>query len=213
LQLTEKTFVLFSSDNGGVYRITKQWPLRAGKGSYYEGGIREPMIVRWPGIVKAGSISNVPVTNLDFYPTFLDVSSIPKPENKVLDGLSLVPVLTNTGSLPERPLFWHFPIYLQGGNGENSDPLFRTRPGTVMRFGDWKLHEYFEDGRLELYNLKEDIGETHNLVDEFPQKADELHTMMKQWREEMNAPVPSERNPKYDANEERNAIEKFYKIK
>lgn len=198
-ELTGKTFVLFTSDNGGVYRITRQRPLRAGKGSYYEGGIREPMFVRWPGKVDAGSRCDTPVSGIDFFPTFLEVAGIAKSEGKVLDGLSFVPLLTQTGSLPERPLFWHFPVYLQGGNEETRDRVHRTRPGSAMRLGDWKLHEYFEDGGLELYNLKDDVGEKHNLIDTQPDKARELHAILKRWRRETNAPVPTEPNPKYDA--------------
>lgn len=198
LGLEKNTFLIFTSDNGGVYRWTKQWPLRAGKGSYYEGGIREPLIIRWPEKVEAGSKIDVPVTNLDFYPTILEVCGIKKPANKRLDGKSLMPILTQSGSLPKRPLFWHFPIYLQGGNQETRDVKFRTRPGSVIRYGDWKLHEYFEDGDLELYNLKEDIGEQNNLVDKYPEKAKQLHNRLKKWRQKVNAPVPKKLNPKYE---------------
>ena len=106
----DNTFILFTSDNGGVYKITKQWPLRAGKGSYYEGGIREPMFVFWKGKIPAGTKSDVPVTNLDFFPTILDVAGIATPADKVLDGKSILPALTGNGTLRERPLFWHFPI-------------------------------------------------------------------------------------------------------
>lgn len=208
LGLADNTVVVFSSDNGGVFRITRQWPLRAGKGAYYEGGIREPMIVRWPGKIKAGSRNDTPVSNIDFFPTFLDIAGIKKPENKILDGLSLMPEFTQTGSLQERPLFWHFPIYLQNGNVDTPDPLFRTRPGTVVRWGDWKLHEYFEDGRLELYNLKADLGERNNLVEDNPEKVKELHRLMKNWRKEVDAPVPQRENPEYDPDAERKAIER-----
>lgn len=198
LALRERTFVLFTSDNGGMYRFTKQWPLRAGKGSYFEGGIRVPLLVRWPGKIKPGSRCDTPVTGVDYYPTFLDVANVPRPEEKVLDGLSLVPLLTSQGELPPRPLFWHFPIYLQNGNPETHDTFFRTRPGSVVRHGDWKLHEYFEDGRLELYNLKEDIGETRNVAERMPEKAKELHEMLLKWRDKSGAPVPATRNPRYE---------------
>jgi arylsulfatase A-like enzyme len=197
LGLGENTFLIFTSDNGGVYRWTKQWPLRAGKGSYYEGGIREPLIVRWPGKIEAGTKTDTPVTNLDFYPTILEVSGIKKPADKKLDGKSLLPILNQSGQIPKRPLFWHFPIYLEGGNQETRDPKFRTRPGSVIRYGDWKLHEYFESGDLELYNLKKDIGETNNLVQEYPEKAEQLYKMLKNWRKEVDAPVPTKLNPDY----------------
>ncbi len=197
LGLTDNTLVLFTSDNGGVFKRTRQHPLRAGKGSYFDGGIREPLLVRWPGKIKPGSRCDTPVIGIDFYPTFLDATRTPKPKGKQLDGLSLMPLLTDSGALPERPIFWHFPIYLQGGNEETHDRAFRTRPGSAVRYGDWKLHEYFEDGRLELYNLKSDAGERKNLAGEMPEKVKELHQLLKRWRQETDAPVPTKLNPKY----------------
>lgn len=198
--LFDNTFIIFISDNGGVYNITKQWPLRAGKGSYYEGGIREPMFALWNGKIAAGTKTETQVTNLDFYPTILDAARIKKPTDKVLDGESILPVLTGENELKERPLFWHFPIYLQGGNKETQDPLFRTRPGSAVRFGDWKLIQYFENNDIELYNLKNDIGEKKNLAKSNPEKANELLTLLINWRTETNAPVPTELNPEYKAN-------------
>ena len=197
LGIADNTLVLFTSDNGGVWNTSKQWPLRAGKGSYYEGGIREPMIVRWPGKTDPGSRCDVAVSAIDFFPTFLAAAQAPLPRRKRLDGASLIPLLTQSGTFKPRPLFWHFPIYLQGGNAETRDPLFRTRPGSVVRDGDWKLHEYFEDGGLELYNLKDDIGEKTNLANTMPAKAQELHTLLQAWRKDTGAPVPETLNPKY----------------
>ncbi|MFC1498123.1 sulfatase [Verrucomicrobiota bacterium] len=197
LGLADNSLILFTSDNGGVWKTSKQWPLRAGKGSYYEGGIREPLLVRWPGKIKPGTTCDVPVSGVDFFPTFLEVTAGEKPTSKVLDGVSLMPLLTQSGAIKDRPLFWHFPIYLQGGSSESRDPKFRTRPGSVIRYGDWKLHEYFEDGGLELYNLKDDIGEKKNLADTNPEKVKELHEMLKAWRKQTNAPVPTKKNPKY----------------
>ncbi len=200
LGISRHTLVLFTSDNGGVWEISKQWPLRAGKGSYYEGGIREPMFVCWPDKIKPGSKCDVPVSGIDFFPTFLDVAGVEKSEAKHLDGVSLLPLLTNTGNIKHRALFWHFPIYLQvkkKGATENRDNKFRTRPGSVIRYGDWKLHEYFEDGGLELYNLQGDIGEKNNLADKNPEKVKELHDMLKAWRKDTGAPVLTELNPTY----------------
>jgi arylsulfatase A-like enzyme len=194
----KNTFIIFTSDNGGVYRITKQRPLRAGKGSYYEGGIREPMIVYWEGKVKAGTKDETPVTNLDFYPTILKVAGINKPQDLILDGNSLIPLLTREGSLSARPIFWHFPVYLEGGNDESQDSLFRTRPGSAIRLGDWKLIEYFENGDLELYNLGEDIGEKINLAGQEPGKLNELLDILNGWRQKLNAPVPKNLNPEYN---------------
>lgn len=196
----ENTFILFISDNGGHYGITKQWPLRAGKGSYYEGGIREPMFVRWPGKIKPGTKTDIPVTNLDFYPTLLEVAGIEKPVDKVLDGQSILPVLSENGELKGRPLFWHFPIYLEAyvkNDTTTQDPLFRTRPGSAIRSGDWKLIQYFENNDIELYNLKDDIGEKTNLAESNPSKTKELLSLLETWRAETKAPVPVELNPDF----------------
>ncbi|OVE81282.1 aryl-sulfate sulfohydrolase [bacterium M21] len=201
LNLKENTMILFCSDNGGISKVSKQKPYRAGKGSYFEGGIREPMFVRWPAKVKAGSRCDVPVIGLDFFPTFIKAAGLEKPTDKILDGVSLMPLLTQSGTLPKRALYWHFPVYLQkyaGAEDESHDVHFRTRPGSAIRLGKWKLHEYFEDGRLELYNLEADINERRNLATEMPEKAKELHAMLKKWRAEVKAPVPTQLNPKYD---------------
>ena len=194
------TLILFISDNGGVYKVTKQKPLRAGKGAYYEGGIREPMFAFWKGKIKGGTKCDIPVSNLDFFPTILDAVDVKNPKNKMFDGQSILTLLTNKGSLKERPLFWHFPVYLQGGNVETQDPLFRCRPGSAVRLGDWKLIEYFENNDIELYNLKEDIGEKNNLASTNPKKVKELHKLLKNWREVVNAPVPTKANPDYVSN-------------
>jgi arylsulfatase A-like enzyme len=209
LGLADNTLVVFCSDNGGIAASSSQAPYRAGKGSYFEGGVRVPLVVRWPGKIKAGTSSDIPVTGLDFYPTFVEVAKISLPKGKDLDGTSIVPLMRQKGKFPERTLYWHFPIYLQKYNGvadESHDPLFRTRPGTIMRQGKWKLHEYFEDGRLELYNLASDIGERKNLASTMPEKAKEMHRQMVKWRKTMKAPVPTEKNPKFDPKEEAKAI-------
>jgi len=201
LGLRDNTIVLFSSDNGGIRKLSKQDPWRAGKGSYYEGGIRVPITVRWPGVVEAGSTCSVPVTGLDFYPTFLDAIEASPSTGKVLDGKSILPLLTGKGSFPkDRTLYWHFPVYLQNYAGEEDqsrDAKFRTRPGTVLRKGKWKLHEYFEDGALLLYDLENDPGETHNLASEKPKRLQALKEDMYAWRKRTGSPVPSKRNPKY----------------
>lgn len=195
----KNTFILFISDNGGVYRFTKQWPLRAGKGSYYEGGIREPMFVNWPGKVAAGAKTDVPVTNLDIFPTLLQVAGVNVPDGKNTDGQSVLPIIKGAGTAP-RPLFWHFPIYLEGGNIETQDVKFRTRPGSAIRYGNWKLIQYFENNDIELYNLKDDIGEKNNLVKTNHEMVKKLIGMLEKWRANTNAPVPAELNPDYVAN-------------
>jgi arylsulfatase A-like enzyme len=204
LGLAENTIVLFSSDNGGIRKLSRQDPWRAGKGSYYEGGIRVPLTVRWPGVVKPGSVCSVPVTGLDFYPTFLDAIGAKPFPGKIIDGNSLVPLLAQKGEFPkDRSLYWHFPIYLQNYAGEEDqsrDPKFRTRPGSVIRKGKWKLHEYFEDGALLLFDLEKDPGETTNLSAVKPKKLEELKNDLYSWRKRVKAPVPNKRNPKYVAS-------------
>ena len=200
LGLKQNTLVLFTSDNGGVTSVSKQTPFRSGKGSYFEGGIREPWVVRWPAKVAAGSTCDTPVIGIDLYPTFLEAAGLSKPSEKTLDGVSLMPLLTGDAAIPQRALFWHFPIYLQttaGTRDDSHDPLFRTRPGSVIREGKWKLHEYFEDDRIELYDLSEDIGERNNVVNTHPEQTRKMHEKLKRWRELTSAPVPKQRNPKF----------------
>ncbi|TWU60938.1 sulfatase [Crateriforma conspicua] len=209
LDLDQNTVILFSSDNGGYGPATDMHPLKGYKGTYYEGGIRVPMFVRWPGQVTAGRRIDTPVSQLDWYPTILDIAGLERSDDQSLDGVSLWPMLTEPSqTLASRALFWHFPAYLQGYSNvdEQRDPLFRTRPCGIIRQGDWKLHEYFESGDLELYNLKDDIGETKNLADSMPDKAAQLHQAMIRWRKRTDAPVPSTANPKFDAEAEAKAI-------
>ncbi|MFK7820433.1 MAG: sulfatase [Planctomycetaceae bacterium] len=199
LSLTDNTLVVFFSDNGGHSGPTSNHPLRGAKGMLYEGGIREPLVVKWPGVTKVGSVCNEPVIGIDFYPTFLEVTGTKKPEGYGLDGQSLVPLLRDSNaSLDRKAIFWHFPCYLQG-KGDPAGGPFRTTPAGAIRMGDWKLIEWFESGRLELYNLADDIGESKNLSQQNPAKLAELHTAMKQWRTSVDAPVPTTPNPRYRA--------------
>jgi len=181
--LADRTVVFFMSDNGGLAGVTSNAPLRAGKGTLYEGGIREPMIVKWPGVVRSGTTASTPVTSTDFYPTILEMAGLPpKPEQHV-DGLSLVPLLKESGPLRRDTLYWHYPHY------------HRTTPAGALRHGDWKLIEYFEDGRLELYNLRDDIGEQHDLASAMPEKARELQKMLADWRRSVSAQMPARKEP------------------
>ena len=192
------TMVVFFSDNGGHMGVTSWKPLRGAKGTLYEGGIRVPLIVRWPGKVKAGSRSDTPVIGTDLYPTFLAAAGASPASDQVLDGVDLGAVLSQSpaaAALEERPLFWHFPAYLQGrfeGDG------FRTRPGGVVRRGKWKLIEYFEDGRKELYDLTADLGEATNLAAAQPGIVGSLGALLDQWRTRTGAPVPTKPNPAFD---------------
>jgi arylsulfatase A-like enzyme len=195
LKLADNTVVIFYSDNGGQLGITEQKPLRAGKGHMYEGGIRVPMIVRWPGVTQAGRQCETPVIGTDLYPTFLEIAGAKRPEKHLLDGESIVPLLRSAeGRLSRDAIFWHFPCYLPGSR----NTTFRITPCSVVRKGDWKLTEHFEDGRLELYNLKDDLSETKELAAAQPEKAKELQKVLGEWRKSVNAPVPTERNPQYD---------------
>lgn len=200
----DNTLIVFTSDNGGLYGITQQQPLRAGKGSYYEGGIREPFFFVWKDKIKANTRSDAPISHLDLFPSILDATGISYNE-KSLDGNSILPILKQESIDLKRPLYWHFPIYLQAYNvndNENRDSLFRTRPGSVIRDGDWKLHYYFENNDIELYDLSSDIGERKNLIDTHPKKAKELLKQLKGWWKETDAPIPSQLNPDYVAVDE-----------
>jgi arylsulfatase A-like enzyme len=198
LDLDERTVVIFYSDNGGAggyerdgvewFSPTSNHPLRGGKGMLYEGGVRVPLIVRWPGVVAPGSICSEPVTSTDFFPTFLTLAGRETDRNRPVDGLSLVPLLQKggTASLHREALFWHYPSYLQA-NAEKG--TWRITPAGAIRSGDFKLLEFFEDGRLELYDLRNDIGETRNLALQMPAKAKELHQKLVVWRLATNAPM------------------------
>ena len=201
LGLTQNTLIIFTSDNGGVYAVSKQFPLKYGKGSYYEGGTRVPLIIRWDGKIKPNTISKTPVINLDFYPTILEITKTVVEKNHTLDGVSLTPILFKEKKIKKRPIFWHFPIYLEARRKAKElsgrDILFRTRPGSAMRYGKWKLHQYFEDEAVELYNLENDISETRDISKDKPRIAAKLLKMLNAWRKEVHAPIPAKLNPEY----------------
>jgi arylsulfatase A-like enzyme len=196
LNLAENTVLIFSSDNGGVggylregipdaNDITDNTPLRSGKGSLYEGGTRDPFIIRWPGVTRPGASCDVPAIHVDLYPTFLELAGAPAPSH-ALDGESLVKVFRHPeAQLKPDAIFQHFPGYL--GSGKNS---WRTTPVSLIHCGDWKLMEFLEDGRLELYNLRKDLGEQKNLAQEMPEKTKELYRRLDAWRKEIGAPMP-----------------------
>lgn len=213
LGISKNTILIFFSDNGGHGVQTCQKPLRGGKGMYYEGGIREPMFVYWPGKIDAGSVCDIPIISTDFYPTFLELAGVKKSEKYVLDGLSLVPLFQGEKVEIHDALYWHFPGYLEAYNGlmeDARDLVFRTRPVAVIRKGDWKLLLYYEEwildgGRekiatnnsVELYNIKTDIGETKNLCNIETGKRDELLDELLTWQKDINAPVPTVANFEY----------------
>lgn len=184
------TVVVFFSDNGAVRYQGKQakpvsnnMPLRAGKGHVFEGGIREPLMIRWPGITRAGTVTDEPVSSIDFFPSICELAEAPVGS---VDGISLLPLLRG-GKLPQRPLFWHYPHYSdQGGS-----------PAGAVREGDWKLIEFYEDGRLELFHLPDDPGEQRNLVRREAGRAKKLRETLADWRQTVNAAMPAP-NPGYD---------------
>lgn len=203
LKLAENTLVIFSSDNGGVggyaragvkqaNGITDNDPLRGGKGMLYEGGIRIPYIFRWKGTIPEGAVCDQPINSVDLYPTLLEVAGGKRPANYPLDGVSYLKLLTSGGRdrLDRQALYWHFPGYLGAGAAS-----WRTTPAGAIRAGDWKLLEFFEDGRLELYNLRDDLGEKKNLAKLMPDKVTELHGKLVAWRQSIQAPMPTPNKP------------------
>lgn len=201
--LLESAIIVFTSDNGGHFGITKQRPLRAGKGTYYDGGIRVPFFIHSPYLIAEGSTNHTPVTHLDLFPTLIDLLKIDAKGS--LDGVSLLPLIRGDSLDLNKSLFWYFPIYLESYNvqqPESRDPLFRTRPGSVIRSGNWKLHYYFEDEGIELYNLNEDPGEALNVAKQNHDKVMELMVDMRQWWKRTDVPIPSKINPLYSPKTE-----------
>ncbi len=188
LKLDDRTLIIFTSDNGGFSNATSNAPLRANKGAYYEGGIRVPLIIRWPGVVGAGRIVNDPVISTDLYPTCLAAAALPARPHQHQDGVNLQPLLTGDRPLAPRSLFWHYPHY-------NEHPS--SVPSSVIRKGGWKLIETLDPEGIELYHLTDDIGETKNLADIQKAKVAELSRELEAWREGVGAELMKP-NPDYD---------------
>jgi arylsulfatase A-like enzyme len=195
LGLSDSTVVVFLSDNGGLSTYagdltagaTSNLPLRAGKGWLYEGGIRAPLIIRWPGALGAGGVSDTPASSTDIYPTLLAMAGLEARPEQHVDGMSLAPILRYSGELGREALFWHFPHYHGSGN----------RPSGAVRVGDLKLIEWFEDDRVELYDLAADPGETQDLSATMPEAVAELRARLHTWRQEVGARMPSP-NPDWE---------------
>ena len=188
--LDENTIVIFASDNGGFIGIdnksgqtvpaTNNAPLRSGKGSCYEGGIRVPLIVHWPGVTTRGAVCHEPVVVMDLLPTLLHATGIELPDGVAFDGLNLTPLLKDPSVRLDRDaLYFHYPHYYP-----------TTTPVSAVRSRDWKLLEYYEDNRVELFNLREDLGETTDLATQHPEKAEQLRKHLHRWREEVGAKEP-----------------------
>ena len=184
LDLARRTLVIFISDNGPYLGVADAGPLRAGKGYLYEGGIRVPLIVRWPGQVEAGTTCDTPVVSTDLFPTLLEAAGVEVQDDVPLDGVSLLPLLRGTGGLEREALFFHYPNYAWHRS---------NRLGGAVRAGRYKLIERYDDGSLELYDLEENLGETRNLAGRMPQKASELRDRLKAWRAASGARMPVER--------------------
>ena len=201
--LADNTLVIFASDNGGVGgyaregigragAITDNAPLRGGKGMLYEGGIRVPYIFRWAGTIPAGTTTGEPINSVDLYPTLLELAGGKAPEGVTLDGVSYLGLLTGggKGTLDRDALYWHFPGYLGAGPGR-----WRTTPAGAIRAGDWKLLEFFETGKVELYNLRGDPGEKTDLASAEPARAKDLLAKLVAWRGRVHAPMPGPNKP------------------
>ncbi len=186
LGIDDSTVVFFMSDNGGLIPVTSNAPLRAGKGTLYEGGVREPLIVRWPGKSRPGTTCDTPVTSVDFFPTMLDMAGV-APRVPDIDGVSIASLIAG-GAAPKRDsLYWHYPHYHPGG----------AHPGGSIRCGDYKLIESYEDGKIELYDLEHDLSETRDLSSEQPEKAEALRKKLRKWLKKVDATMPRP-NPEYD---------------
>ena len=188
LGVADRTVVIFTSDNGGFINksdgqtVTSNRPLRSGKGSLYEGGVRVPLLIRWPGVTPKGAVCRRPVSTIDFYPTILEMAGLKGDalHNATVDGKSLAPLLKDPQATLDREwMCWHYPHYYS-----------TTSPVSSIRHGKWKLLEYHEDQHLELYNLEDDLSEEHNLAEEQAAKATELRARLHAWRESVDAQMP-----------------------
>ena len=209
LGIAENTIIIFLSDNGGMSamnfsnperNVPKEkldecfassiLPLRGGKGWMYEGGIRVPMIIYYPGVTKSGKVCDVPVISVDFFPTIVEMASVSLPETKICEGVNLMPLLRGKKKIPDRALYWHFPHYSELG---------LQSPCAAIRFGDYKLIEYFENNTVQLFNLKKDLGELSDLSKSNPKKVKELRDMLHNWQNSKGL-EPMKPNPDFDVN-------------
>jgi len=188
LNLAERTVIFFTSDNGGLSNVTNNAPLRAGKGYPYEGGIREPLIIRWPGVIKPGTVSDEPITSVDYFPTICELASVGLPSDRAIDGVSLAEHLKSNGtkSLNREVIFWHFPHY-------RNDVV----PYSIIRADNWKLIKRYEGKTFELFNLKDDLSEKNDLSDKMPEKVKELDAKLSDWLKATGAKLPIP-NPDYN---------------
>jgi arylsulfatase A len=188
LQLTSETIVIFTSDNGGLLSNTVNTPLRAGKGSAYEGGVRVPLMIRWPGRTRPASTCDTPVIGIDLYPTVLEMTGAVRERGQVIDGVSLAGLCRGDRDWKRDALFWHYPHYHAGG----------ATPHSAIRWGDWRLVQFQEDEHFELYNLAKDVSEAEDLAGREPDRAIRIKHRLDNWRREVGAQMAIP-NPAYDA--------------
>jgi arylsulfatase A-like enzyme len=207
LQLEENTMVIFTSDNGAISSRSSNYPLRAGKGSFYEGGIRTPFAVRWPAVIEPGTVSDIAINGIDMLPTFAEMAGVEPPQSQPVDGLSILPILKGNEDQfdKDRALFFHFPLYLGSSaltapdahlpayNG--SENHWRAVPSSIIMKGDYKLIRYYEYDTFELFNLRQDISEKNDLSEAMPELATSLMRELEEWIRNTNAPIPNIPNP------------------
>jgi len=190
--LDKNTLIIFFSDNGGAGKVANNGILRAGKTWLYEGGIREPLIMRWPGKIASNTITNVPITSVDFYPTFLEVAGTKNNAGNLIDGVSIVPLITKKQAPKREAIYWHYP---------SETGKWKPRMASAVRKGDYKLLEFYLDKRYELFDLKKDPSEKNNLVKSMPGKVKELKILLDNWKKNVNAEEPDVTSPKGKAEE------------
>ena len=198
LGLDDNTVIIFTSDNGGHGGVTSNRPLRGSKGMLYEGGIRVPFIAHWSGQFGPARVESAPIVGVDLLPTILTLAGGKPNKKQILDGESLVPILQQKKHrLETRPIFWHFPAYLERYRGLPEEGPFRTTPASAIRIGDWKLIRFYESGREEMYDLKSDLSEVNNVRKKYPEIGQRLSDKLDGWLTQTGAFLPTKRNPKY----------------
>ena len=187
--LADNTVVILFSDNGGLSSVTNNAPLREGKQTLYEGGLRVPLIIKWPGTIKKNATCHVPVISDDLLPTVLDMTGGRTSADGPIDGISLVPLLTGEGNFPDRRLYWYYPHYAR-------------EPGAVVRDGNYKLIEFYDPPRVELYNLARDLGEQNDLSAMMPDRVDRMQGQIREWLDAVGA-IRHAPNPHFDRSRPR----------
>lgn len=201
LGLSENTLIIFTSDNGGIDKMSQLAPLRSQKGSLFEGGTRIPCVMRWKDHIEPGTSCDTPITSVDYLPTFASLGNAPLPNKQAVDGTDISPLMFGK-PIPERSIFWHYPLYLKGKglSIKMSDGVtysWRGFPSTAIRRGQYKMIEFLETDTAELYDLTNDPGEEHDLSKEMPDLASKMRAELDAWQDSTKAPIPAILNPKY----------------